>query len=162
MSSGPNTGKVVRQLFSKGGMSPDPDKCLIIKEWPAPTSTAEVKSFLQTVQFNAKFLGGEPGSVSYPELTAPLRSMTKKHARFIWGLREQTSFEELKARLCSERVLVPYDTKRKTRMYVDSSYLGTQATIAQLHITDEEEVWRPVNHTSRSWTPAESRYGQIE
>ena len=44
-------------IFSKDGMSPDPEKCSIIKNWPAPKSCAEVKSFLQTVQFHSKFLG---------------------------------------------------------------------------------------------------------
>ena len=52
------------QIYSKDGMSPDKEKCKIIKEWPAPTSNSEVKSFLQTVQFNAKFMGGEPGRKS--------------------------------------------------------------------------------------------------
>jgi hypothetical protein len=50
-----------------------------------PNSGKEVKSFLQTVQFNAKFLGGSPGADSYPVVTEPLRSLTKKHAVFVWG-----------------------------------------------------------------------------
>ena len=72
------------------------------------------------------------------------------------------SFNEIKERLCSDRVLVPYDTARKTRLYVDSSPIGTQATLAQAHNVDGEVVWRPVNHTSRSWTVAKAGYGQIE
>ena len=149
-------------IYSIQGMSPDPDKCSIIKNWPAPKSTAEVKSFLQTAQFNAKFLIGAGSSPSYPELTAPLRALTKKHARFIWGQRENQAFQELKNRLCSDDVLVPYDTTRQTRLYVDSSFIGTQATVAQSYSIDGDEVWRPVNHTSRAWTAPESRYCQIE
>ena len=72
------------------GVSPDPEKCAIIKEWPAPKSNSEVKSFLQTVQFNAKFMGGEHGEATYPELTAPLRALTKKYARFRWGKEEDS------------------------------------------------------------------------
>ena len=68
----------------------------------------------------------------------------------------------LKARLCSSQVLVPYDTHRKTRLYVDSSFVGTQATVAQQYTYQGEEVWRPVNHTSRSWTATEAGYGQVE
>ena len=144
-------------------MSPDPTKCKIIKDWPAPESNAEVKSFLQTIQFNAKFLGGEVGELSYPELTEPLRALTKKYARFIWGEKESAAFNELKRRLCSEKVIAPYDNECRTRLHVDSSPVGTQATVAQLHNSkDGNEVWRPVNHTSRSWTPPEAGYGQIE
>lgn len=151
-------------IYSKQGISPDPEKCKIIKQWPAPKSNAEVKSFLQTVQFNAKFLRGGPGQKSYPELTEPLRALTKKYARFRWGQKEEDAFTELQERLCSERLLAPYDTslKLKTRLYVDSSPVGTQATVCQLHGIDGEEYWRPVNHTSRAWTPAEAGYGQIE
>ena len=65
-------------------MSPDPEKCNIIHQWPAPKSVAEVKSFLQTVQFNSKFLTGQQGEASYPELTKPLRDLTKKNAKFRW------------------------------------------------------------------------------
>ena len=58
--------------------------------------------------------------------------------------------------------MAPYDTTRKTRVYVDSSPVGTQATVAQKHELNGEEIWKPVNHTSRAWTPPESRYAQIE
>lgn len=114
-------------IFSKAGMSADPEKCKIIREWPCPKSGKEVKSFLQTVQFSAKFLGGTSGQDSYPMLTEPLRNLTKKNATFIWGSTEQRSFDKIKERLCSERVMAPYDIKRKTRLYVDSSPVGTQA-----------------------------------
>ena len=149
-------------IFSEAGMSTDPDKCRVLKEWVRPESGKEVKSFLQTVQFNAKFLGGTDDQDSYPALTEPLRNLTKKNATFVWGTAQQRSFDEIKKRLCSERVMTPYDTERKTRMYVDSSPVGTQATIAQLHRSSGEELWKPVNHTSRSWTKAEAAYGQIE
>ena len=43
-------------VFSAEGMSPDPDKCEIIKNWPSPKNSKEVKSFLQTTQFDAKFM----------------------------------------------------------------------------------------------------------
>ena len=149
-------------IYTKNGMSADPEKCAIIRQWPEPSSTTEVKSFLQTVQFNAKFLGGAPGQKSYPELTDPLRALTKKNARFVWGTREATAFNEIKNRLCSDRVLVPYDTELPIRLHVDSSPIGTQATLTQAHTINGETIWRPVNHTSRPWTPTEAAYGQIE
>ena len=72
-----------------------------------------------SVQFQVS--RGKPGELSYPELTEPLRPLTRKNARFVWGTRESAVFEELKARLCSFQVLVPYDTHWKTQLYVDSS-----------------------------------------
>lgn len=61
------------------------------------------------------------------------------------------SNNELKSRLSSEEVLMPYKTELD-RLYIESSPVGTQATLAQLHTTDSsEQAWRPVNHTSRAW-----------
>ena len=136
-------------IYSKDGMSPDPEKCKVIKDWPEPTTIADVKSFLQTVQFNSKFLAGRPREPSYPELTEPLRALTKKGAKFVWTRRESSAFQQIKERLCRMTILAPYDVNSKTRLYVDSSPVGTQASVAQLDTVDGEEHWRPVNHTSR-------------
>ena len=149
-------------IYSKDGMSPDPEKCKVIKDWPQPKSCSEVKSFLQTAQFNAKFLVGKHGEQSYPEVTEPLRILTKKNAKFAWGPSQADAFQVLKNRLCSDDVLVPYDTALETRLHVDASPIGTQATLVQKHITGEGTFWRPVNYTSRRWTPAEAGYSQIE
>ena len=105
---------------------------------------------------------GAPGEKSYPELTKPLRNLTKKRVRFQWGEIEESAFQELKKRLSSDRVVVPYDSSKETRLYANSSPVGTQATVAQKHVIDGQEAWRPVNHTSRPWKPHESRYSQIE
>ena len=148
-------------IYSKHGVSPDPEKCAVIRNWPSPKFIAEVKSFLQTVQFNSKFMGGDPGEFSYPEVTEPLRTLTKKNSRFICGEREMSAFKEIKLHLCSDRFLVPYDTRLNTQLY-DSSHIGTQATVPECHIINGEKFWRPVKHTSRAWTPAESGYGQVE
>ena len=121
----------------------------------------EVKSFLQTAQFNAKFLAGRHEDISYPELTKPLRDLTKKNIRFHWGQEQKEAFQQIKDRLCSDDMLVPYDTGLERRLYVDSNTIGTQATVAQKHHINND-VWRPVNHTSKAWTPAEAGYGQIE
>lgn len=45
-----------RNIFSKQGMSPDPEKVEHIKAWKAPASKEEVKSFLQTVNHKSRSL----------------------------------------------------------------------------------------------------------
>ena len=107
-------------------------------------------------------MNGGPSELSYPELTEPLRALTRENARFIRGEREMSAFKEIKRRLCSDRVLVPYDTRLNTWLYVDSSHIRTQVKVAQCHTINGEKFWRTVNHTLRAWTPAESGYGQVE
>ena len=98
----------------------------------------------------------------YPELTKPLCDLTKKNVRIHWGQKHEEAFQQIKDRLCSDDVLVPYNMSLETRLYVNSSPVGTQTTVAQKHHIDNEDVWCPVNYTSRAWTPAEAGYGQIE
>ena len=60
--------------------------------------------------------------------------------------------------MASDKILVHHDPSKPTRVYVDFSPCGVSATLAQQHATK----WRPVIHVSRSLTPAESNYAQIE
>ena len=65
--------------------------------------------------------------------------------------------------MCSDRVMVPFDPARRTRLYTDSGPEGGQATVAQLYQHKQAgEQWRPVAHTARAWTEPEKRYSQIE
>ena len=58
-------------IYSEHGMSEDPEKTAVIRNWPAPKTVREVKSFLQTCQFNSVYMAAEePGEMNYPELTA--------------------------------------------------------------------------------------------
>ena len=46
--------------FTPKGMYADPAKVAALAEMPAPQSKAEVKSLLQTIQYNAPFIVPEP------------------------------------------------------------------------------------------------------
>ena len=45
-------------IYSKQGMSPDPEKVEAIRQWEAPKDKAGVKSFLQTAQFCSIYMRG--------------------------------------------------------------------------------------------------------
>ena len=71
-------------------MSADPAKTEVVRNWPAPKTVRDVKSFLQTVQFNAVYMAAEKeGEMNYPELTAPLRDLTKRKVKFTWTEKHQ-------------------------------------------------------------------------
>ena len=67
-------------VFHKQGMSPDPEKVANIKAWPAPEDKAAVKSFLQTTQFCAPYMGPGKGR-TYADITSPLRQLTAHDSR---------------------------------------------------------------------------------
>ena len=100
-------------IFSEEGMVADPAKTEVIRRWPRPKTVRDVKSFLQTVQFNSVYMGAElPGEMNYPELTEPLRALTRRGRKFTWMDLHQKHFNLIKERLCSDRVMVPFDPKR--------------------------------------------------
>ena len=58
-------------VFSKDGASPDPKKVKAIKAAKPPRNAKELKSFLCTVQYNARFMD------SYAQQTDVLRGLLK-------------------------------------------------------------------------------------
>ena len=150
-------------VFSKEGMSPDPEKVENIKKWPEPKDKSEVKSFLQTVQFVAPYMRVGAGE-TYSDVTKPLRQLTRFGKHFSWNEECRVSFLRLKSLLVADTVLVNYDPTRKTRLYVDHGPVGIASTIAQAYEVEGErkDQWRTVYHTGRALTKAEQNYGKIE
>ena len=152
-----------RNMFTKQGMSPDPNKVQVIKNWPLLEDKAATKSFLQTVQFSSTYM--RPGNVrTYRYVTKPLRELTRQNTKFVWMEECQQSFEKLKELLCNNKVLMAYDPKRHTRIYVDHGPKGVAATVAQRYdeAGETEPVYRPVTYTSRALKKAERGYSKVE
>merc|ERR1711888_82853 len=129
-------------IYSKQGMSPDPEKVKMIKSWPAPADKAAVKSFLQTAQFCSVFMRPGKGR-TYSDVTRPLRKLTNWKVKFVWSKECEDSFQELKTLLCSDTVMASYELNRKTRLYVDHGPGGVAGTVTDTM----EKAWRPNNHT---------------
>jgi hypothetical protein len=114
-------------IFSKQGMSPDPEKVKMIKNWPAPADKSEVKSFLQTTQFCSVFM--RPGNGrTYSDVTKPLRKLTNWKAKFVWSKGCEHSFQQLKELLCCDTVMANYELDKETRLYVDHGPAGVAGT----------------------------------
>ena len=150
-------------VYDKHGMSVDPAKVQIIKDWPRPKDKAAVKSFLQTVQFCQVFMRPAHNR-TYSDVTLPLRKLTSKSVRFQWTEQCQAAFMELKELMMSGKVMAHYDPRRDTRLYVDEGPAGVAGTVAQKYEVEglDHPVWRPVNHTSRAKTTAEMNYGKVD
>ena len=64
--------------FTKQGIKPTQDKVKAITDCTAPESKEAVRSFLGMIGFLSKFIP------RYAELTAPLRTLTRKEVKFSW------------------------------------------------------------------------------
>ena len=74
-----------------------------VKECPSPKSKEGVRSFLGMIGYMSKFIP------RYSALTAPLRAITHKDAKFKWTREEKDAFEKLKSSITSEKTIAFFD-----------------------------------------------------
>ena len=96
---------------------------------------------------------------TYEEITAPLRILSKKDVKFQWGAEQDAAYMKLLDLMESPATLRPFVPGRKTHFMADSSEVGIQASIYQ---EESENVWVPIDHTSRALTAHEQDYTPIE
>ena len=80
-------------VLSRKGIAPDEVKMEAILHAKERKNVSEVRSFLGLVNFNARFI---PGLAIIAE---PLRRLTKKNVKFVWGPEQRRSFQMLKDKL---------------------------------------------------------------
>ena len=135
-------------IWSKDGMQPDPKKCDEINRRPPPTNVQELQSFLGLVQYLSPFVP------LMADKTKVLRQLLKKEVPYEWSVDHDRAFEELKQAIHSDTRLRYFDTTRPVTLEVDASQHGLGAALIQDR--------KPVAFASKSLTPAETRYANIE
>ena len=83
---------------SHEGISTDPEKTNSIRNWPIPTDTHELKSFLGLASYYRRFIP------NFAEITAPMAQLTQKK-EIVWTEECIRSFETIKKKLTNAPVL---------------------------------------------------------
>ena len=145
-------------IFSSDGIHPDPAKIEALCNTTTPKDKNELRSFLGMINFSAPFIP------NYSTLTADLRTLLKNDVPWLWGEKEDFAFNNLKNQLCENSVLNYFDMNLKTAIICDASPVGLSAILAQYSGDINNLYTHPkiIAYSSRSLTPAESRYAQIE
>ena len=129
------------RVFSADGVSADPAKIKTIQTAGRPTTTDEVRSFIQAAAYNAKFTFDHKKGASYEETTAPLRELLVKGAKFKWDKRREEAYSHLLNLMSSTTTLRPFVMYRPTHFVSDASPEGIQASLYQ---EQEDRTWVPV------------------
>ena len=145
--------KFLGHIVDGTGIQPDPEKVQAIQAMKKPTNTSEVRRFLGMTNQLAKF------APSLAEKAKPLRDLLSKQNAWVWGESQQRAFQEIKQELSSAPILALYDPNLDTVVSADASSFGLGAVLMQ---KQPDASWRPVVYASRSLTPTEQRYAQIE
>lgn len=134
-------------------MRPDPAKVEKIKSIPAPTNVSQVRSLLGSLNYYSRFVP------QMKSLRAPLDNLLKKDTKFVWSKECQDSFQHFKEFLSSDLLLTHYNPKLPIIVAADASKDGIGSVL--MHQFPDGNI-KVVQHASRSLTPAEKNYSQIE
>ena len=105
------------------------------------------------VQYHARFL---------PDLSThlnPLHRLLAKDQKWSWGPKEGKSFQKVKKKLANDHVLIHFDPDLPVVVAMDSSSYGLGAVLLN-ELPDRSK--RPIADASRSLSPTEKKYSQIE
>lgn len=138
--------------IDKNGLHPTAEKVVAIKEAPKPTSVTQLKAFLGLVNFYGKFL---PNLATILE---PLHDLLRKDSRWHWSRKCDEAFATCKKMLSDKSVLQLYDVKKPLQITCDASEYGLGAVLS--HVENGNE--KPIAFASRSLSPSERNYAQIE
>ncbi|GJZ36381.1 putative reverse transcriptase domain-containing protein [Tanacetum coccineum] len=89
-----------------------------VKNWEAPKSPTEVRSFLDLVGYYWRFIA------NFSKTVKSLTILTHKHKKYVWGDEQEVAFQTLKDKLCNAPVLALPNGPKDFVVYCDASCLG--------------------------------------
>ena len=135
-------------VIFKEGISTDPQKVKAISDLPTPKNAKDICRILGMVQYLARYI---------PNLTSiahPLQNLQKKDVPFTWAESQKTAFQKLKDAIAGSPTLAIYDHKKELTLENDASEYGIGSVLLQER--------KPLAYASRTLSPAEQNYAQIE
>jgi hypothetical protein len=122
-------------IVSAAGITTDPNKIRVIREWPKPACVKDVRSFLGMAGYYRKFV---------PNFGINSRSLTnllKKDTVFVWTPTENQAFVALKTALIQAPILAISNFHKQFIIETDASGGGIGAVLQQkdtlLHLSAE-------------------------
>ena len=140
-------------ILSADGLQLSEKRIKAIIDAPAPRNQFEVRRFLGSVQFCAKFIP------QFAIISAPLWYLTSKTASWNWGKKEIAAFDQIKTLLTSAPVMAYFTQGASTRLTTDASPVGIGAILEQ---QQSDSHFRPVYYASRKLSGVEQQYSQFE
>ena len=144
---------IVHRHFSADGISADEKKISSLINASPPKNATGARSFLGLAQYLARFIK------DFASISAPIRQLTHKNAKWVWGPEEQHAFVCLKARMATPEIMKYFNPSLETELIVDASPVGLGAILTQVTADGGMNI---VAYASRSLTDCESRYSQTE
>lgn len=138
---------------SKDGLDIEERKVDSIRKFKRPTTFSELKSFLGLASYVSKFIP------KFSDLTDDLWKIAQEET-FAWEEIHDKAFEAVKNAIMNCTTSQGFfSTKDETFLYTDASPRALGAVLVQ---TDSEGKSRVISFASKSLTPTERRYPQVQ
>ncbi|UYV77938.1 K02A2.6-like [Cordylochernes scorpioides] len=139
--------------IAKEGLQPLPSKVEAIQAYPSPTSLTELQAFLGLLTYYSRFIPNMSSTL------VPLYNLLKKEQKCKWETPEERAFKDIKEKLVHSTLLVHFDPRKRQILSCDASGVGIGAVLSQ--VQGDNDI-HPVAFASRTLTPAEKKYSQLE
>jgi hypothetical protein len=135
-------------IISSSGIKVDKEKIKAIKDWPKPSSIADVRSFHGLNSFYQRFMK------NFNSIVAPLIECLKKEVSFRWSENARKSFELIKDKLCTMSVLALPDFAKTFEIEYDAFGVGIGVVLLQER--------RPITYFSKKFNGARLNYSTYD
>ncbi|GJU68766.1 putative reverse transcriptase domain-containing protein [Tanacetum coccineum] len=112
-------------VINGNGIHVDPSKIEAVKNWKAPRTLTEVRSFLGLAGYYRRFIE------NFSKIAKSLTILTQKCKTFDWGEEQELAFQTLKDKLCNAPVLALPDGPEDFVVYCDASGIGLGCVLMQ-------------------------------
>jgi len=140
--------KYLGHILGNGQIRMNPAKISAVREWPAPTSVKELRSFLGLATYFRRYIQG------HASLVAPLTSLLVESNEWTWGPEHAVCFQLVKEALTSPPVLALPDLSLPFDVICDASINGVGGVLVQGN--------HPVAYYSRKFSRTERNYSTGE
>ncbi|GJW17581.1 putative nucleotidyltransferase, ribonuclease H [Tanacetum coccineum] len=115
----------LRHVVNNNGIHMEPSKIEAVKNWKAPKTSSEIRSFLGLAGYYQRFI------VNFSKIAKPLTSLTQKNQKYEWGVKQEEAFQTLKDNLCNAPILSLPDGPDDFVVYYDASNKGFRCVLMQ-------------------------------
>ena len=140
-------------LIDARGIRALPGKIEAIQGAPPPQNVAQLRSFLGLLNYYGKFIP------NLATILHPLNDLLKADRKWEWTQDCSKAFTLAKEQLSSDKVLTHYDPKMPLNLATDASAYWIGAVVSHVFPDGSE---RPIAFASRTLSPSEQNYAQIE
>ncbi|KAD4385709.1 hypothetical protein E3N88_25878 [Mikania micrantha] len=112
-------------VVDQQGIHVDPAKIEAIKDWKAPKTPSEIRSFLRLARYYRRFI------TNFSKIAVPPTTLTQKDQPFVWGEAQEDAFQFLKHKLCNSPILSLPEGSNDFTVYCDASNLGLGCVLMQ-------------------------------